>query len=109
MRARRPLPSSGSRSASVMAGQPMPPQAPFTADDSLLFETQVLQIEAGQASAFQMGRIRQMMQQQQMMERQGAAPGAGRAPPPGAGPARSPAPPGPADAAAGDRPLTLRS
>lgn len=83
----------------VMAGQPLPPQAEFGANDTLLFETQVLQIEAGQASAFQMGRIRQMMQQQQMQQQGGpggpAAPGAGPgAPGPAMPPPSPPAAPG---------------
>ena len=71
----------------VMAGQPVPPQAEFTANDSLLFETQVLQIEAGQASAFQMGRVRQMMQQQQMQQ---GGPGGPAGPPPGGAPGATP-------------------
>jgi FKBP-type peptidyl-prolyl cis-trans isomerase FkpA len=87
----------------VMAGQPVPPQAAFTANDNLLFETQVLQIEAGQASAFQMGRIRQMMEQQQLQQQGGARlPGAG---PQGAGPGRPGSAPGsaPPPPAAGGR------
>ena len=52
----------------IMNGQPVPPTARFSADDTLVIETQVLQIDPGQASAYQMQRLQQMMQQQQMME-----------------------------------------
>lgn len=74
----------------VMAGQPVPPRAEFTANDVLLFETQVLQIEAGQASAYQMGRIRQMMQQQQVQPGGPGGPPAGPAGQPGAPPGGAP-------------------
>jgi len=72
----------------VMAGQPVPPSAEFTAGDTLLFETQVLQIDPGQASAYQMRRIQQLMQQQQLMQ---GGPGGPGAPPPGAAPSAPPA------------------
>lgn len=64
------------------ASGPFPPNAPFQAGDTLVFEIQVLQIGAGQASAYQMQRLQEMMQQRQMQQ-QGAPPGA--APPPGGG------------------------
>jgi FKBP-type peptidyl-prolyl cis-trans isomerase FkpA len=74
----------------IMAGQPVPPTARFQADDTLVFETLVLQIDPGQASAYQMRRIQQMMQRQQMMQQgagpRGAAPGGPGAPPAGAAP-----------------------
>jgi len=61
------------------ASGPIPPNAPFNAEDTLVFELRVLQIGVGQAQAFQMQRL------QQMMQRQGGAPGAdphgGGAPP----------------------------
>ena len=77
----------------IMAGQPVPPQAPFAAGDTLVFETQVLQIQAGEASAFQMQRLQEMMQQQQLMQQGAGPPGAG---PPGGAGAPGPATPPPA-------------
>jgi FKBP-type peptidyl-prolyl cis-trans isomerase FkpA len=75
----------------VLNGQPVPPTARFTASDTLAVETQILQIDRGQASAYQMQRMQQMMQQQQM---QGANPHEGTGvPPPGSG-AAPPAPAG---------------
>jgi FKBP-type peptidyl-prolyl cis-trans isomerase FkpA len=84
----------------ILAGQPLPPRADFAANDTLLFETDVLQIDPGQASAYQMQRLQQMMQQQQMQQGgavpPGANPHAGPAmPPPGAGGAPQGAPPSP--------------
>lgn len=76
----------------IMAGQTIPPQAPFAAGDTLVFETQVLQIQAGEASAFQMQRLQEIMQQQQMQQGAGP-PGAG---PPGAGAPGPATPPPPA-------------
>lgn len=60
----------------VMAGRPVPPTAPFTMNDTLVFEVQALQIEAGAASAFQMQRLQQMIQRQQMQQGAAGAPGA---------------------------------
>jgi FKBP-type peptidyl-prolyl cis-trans isomerase FkpA len=74
----------------IMAGQPVPPQAGFTINDTLLFEAQVLQIEAGQASAYQMQRIQQMMQQQQMQQQQGGPGGPAGGPPAAPGPSAPP-------------------
>jgi len=72
---------------------PIPPTAPFSATDTLVFEIRDVQIGTGQASALQMQRMQQMMQQQQQLQqlqRQGGAPGAnppgGAASPPPAGP-----------------------
>lgn len=68
----------------VMNGQPVPPTARFAANDTLVIETEVLQIDPGQASAYQMQRLQQLMRQQQMMQGAGA-PGAPRTPPPAVG------------------------
>jgi len=73
----------------LLNGQPVPPTARFTADDMFAVETQILQIDPGQASTFQMRRIQQVMQQQQQqqqMQQQGGPGG----PPPGAGPGGRP-------------------
>jgi len=59
----------------------VPPGAPFTDQDTLIFDVEVLQIVPDAAQAFQM---QQMQRQMQQMQQQGGAPGAG--PPPGAGP-----------------------
>ncbi len=75
--------------SAVLNGQPVPPAARFRANDTLVVEAHVLQIDPGQASAYQMRRLQQMIQQQQLMQQPGAAPPAG----PGA---PSPAPPPPA-------------
>ena len=80
----------------IMNGRPVPPTARFSADDTLVIETQVLQIDPGQASAYQMQRLQQMIQQQQMMQRGGAGPGAGR-------PGGAPGAPAPATPPAGGR------
>jgi FKBP-type peptidyl-prolyl cis-trans isomerase FkpA len=82
----------------IMAGQPVPPTARFAADDTLVFETIVLQVDPGEASAFQMRRLQRMMQQQQMMQQGGGPPGGA----PQGGPG-SPPPPAEAPAAAGGR------
>jgi FKBP-type peptidyl-prolyl cis-trans isomerase FkpA len=61
---------------------PIPPGAPFTAQDSLVFEIDILQVEAGAGPRFmEMQRMQQLQQLQQMQQMQGAAPGA---PPAGA-------------------------
>ncbi|HTU09523.1 MAG TPA: hypothetical protein VMG08_01390 [Allosphingosinicella sp.] len=79
----------------ILAGQPVPPRAGFASSDTLVFETQVLQIDAGQASAYQMGQIRRMMQRQQMMQSGPAGPGGPGAGPQGGPPAgATPPPPG---------------
>jgi len=68
---------------------PIPAGAPFQATDTLVFEIQVLQIGAGQASALQMQRMQQMMMQQQQQGGAGGSGGAGAPPPPaGDSPAR---------------------
>jgi FKBP-type peptidyl-prolyl cis-trans isomerase FkpA len=65
---------------------PIPPQAPFTARDSLVFEIDVLQVEAGAGPRFmEMQRMQQLQQLQQMQQMQSGAAGA---PPPPAGEAR---------------------
>ncbi|MEA3052089.1 MAG: hypothetical protein QOG72_992 [Sphingomonadales bacterium] len=64
---------------------PIPPQAPFTAQDSLVFEIDVLQVEAGAGPRFmEMQRMQQLQQLQQMQQMQGGAAGT----PPPAGEAR---------------------
>lgn len=63
----------------VIPGE-IPPGAGITAGDTLVIEVQVLQIDAGQASAYQMRAMQQMMQQQQMMrqmQQQGGVAGTG--------------------------------
>jgi FKBP-type peptidyl-prolyl cis-trans isomerase FkpA len=61
---------------------PIPPQAPFTAQDSLVFEIDILQVEAGAGPRFlEMQRMQQLQQLQQMQQMQGGAP---EAPPAGA-------------------------
>ncbi|HEY0414709.1 MAG TPA: FKBP-type peptidyl-prolyl cis-trans isomerase [Allosphingosinicella sp.] len=67
--------------------QQAPPGAPFTPQDTLVFEIDVLQVERGAAQKFlqlqQMQRMQQIQQMQQMQGQAGAAPGvAGEAPPP---------------------------
>jgi FKBP-type peptidyl-prolyl cis-trans isomerase FkpA len=69
---------------------PIPPAAPFAANDTLVFEIRDVQIGAGQASALQMRRMQQMQQQMQGQPGaggmpSGADPHGGAAPPPGAG------------------------
>ena len=61
---------------------PIPPGAPFTARDSLVFEIEILQVEPGAGPRFmEMQRMQQMQQMQQM---QGGAPdGPEGAPPEG--------------------------
>lgn len=67
---------------------PIPPGAPFTKDDSLVFEIDVLQVEPGAGPRYQeMQRMQQLQQMQQMQQMQGGAPGGaaeGAAPPEGA-------------------------
>jgi hypothetical protein len=72
--------------------QPMPPGAPFAAEDTLVFEIEVLQIAPGMAAM------------QSLMGGQGGAPGGpSGAPPEGAGASEAPAEaPGPAEAPAGN-------
>ncbi|MEO7177783.1 MAG: FKBP-type peptidyl-prolyl cis-trans isomerase [Allosphingosinicella sp.] len=68
---------------------PIPPGAPFTKDDSLVFEIDVLQVEAGAGPRYmEMQRMQQMQQLQQMQQMQGGgAPGGPEgAPPPADGP-----------------------
>jgi FKBP-type peptidyl-prolyl cis-trans isomerase FkpA len=60
------------------------PGAPFTPQDSLVFEIDVLQVEAGMGPRYmEMQRMQQMQQLQQMQQMQGG--GAEGAPPPPAG------------------------
>jgi FKBP-type peptidyl-prolyl isomerase-like protein len=55
---------------------PIPAGAPFTAQDSLVFEIDVLQVEAGAGPRFlEMQRMQQLQQLQQMQQMQGGAPG----------------------------------
>jgi FKBP-type peptidyl-prolyl cis-trans isomerase FkpA len=62
---------------------PIPPGAPFTARDPLVFEIDVLQVEAGAGPRFlEMQRMQQLQQMQQMQQMQGGAPEG--APPDGA-------------------------
>jgi len=68
----------------VSSASPPPPGAPFGAQDTLVFEIEVMQIAPGMASQLQMQRLQQMMQQQQGAA---AAPPPGGAPPSGAPPA----------------------
>jgi FKBP-type peptidyl-prolyl cis-trans isomerase FkpA len=54
---------------------PIPPGAPFTAQDPLVFEIDVLQVEAGAGPRFlEMQRMQQLQQMQQMQQMQGGAP-----------------------------------
>ncbi|HEX6374196.1 MAG TPA: FKBP-type peptidyl-prolyl cis-trans isomerase [Allosphingosinicella sp.] len=63
---------------------PIPPGAPFTAEDALVFEIDVLQVEAGAGPRFmEMQRMQQLQQLQQMQQMQGG--GAGGPPPPEGG------------------------
>ena len=76
---------------------PIPPSAPFTANDTLVFEIRDVQIGAGQAQALQMRRMQQIQQQMQQQQGQpgmpgGASPHGGTLPPEGGAPL--PAPPG---------------
>jgi FKBP-type peptidyl-prolyl cis-trans isomerase FkpA len=64
---------------------PVPPGAPFTAQDSLVFEIDVVQVEPGAGPRFmEMQRMQQLQQLQQMQQMQGGAAGT----PPPAGEAR---------------------
>jgi FKBP-type peptidyl-prolyl cis-trans isomerase FkpA len=66
---------------------PIPPGAPFTAKDNLVFEIDVLQVEPGAGPRYQeMQRMQQLQQMQQMQQMQGggAPGGAEGAPPEGA-------------------------
>ncbi|HYI40163.1 MAG TPA: FKBP-type peptidyl-prolyl cis-trans isomerase [Allosphingosinicella sp.] len=66
------------------APEPLPPNAPFTGKDSLVFEIEILQVGVGEGPRFmEMQRMQQMQQMQ--MQMQGGAPGG--APPEGAPPA----------------------
>ena len=51
---------------------PIPPSAPFTKNDSLVFEIEVLQVEAGAGPRYlEMQRMQQLQQMQQMQQMQG--------------------------------------
>ena len=64
---------------------PIPPGAPFTSRDSLVFEIDVLQVEAGAGPRFlEMQRMQQLQQMQQMQQMQQVQGGAPEAPPEGA-------------------------
>jgi FKBP-type peptidyl-prolyl cis-trans isomerase FkpA len=54
---------------------PLPPGAPFSAEDTLVFEIQALQIAPGAAAQRQMQQMQQL--QQQMQQQQGAGPEGG--------------------------------
>jgi FKBP-type peptidyl-prolyl cis-trans isomerase FkpA len=61
---------------------PIPPGAPFTAQDSLVFEIDVVQVEAGAGPRYmEMQRMQQLQQMQQMQQMQS---GASQPPPEGA-------------------------
>jgi FKBP-type peptidyl-prolyl cis-trans isomerase FkpA len=69
------------------APEPIPPGAPFTAKDSLVFEIDVLQVGAGEGPRYmEMQRMQQLQQMQQMQQMQGAAPGAPEGAPPAGAP-----------------------
>jgi FKBP-type peptidyl-prolyl cis-trans isomerase FkpA len=70
---------------------PIRPGTPFTAQDTLVFEIQVLQVAEGMGPAFQMQRMQQM---QQMMQGAEGAPGAEAATPGAQAPAGRQAPTG---------------
>lgn len=62
---------------------PIPPGAPFTARDDLVFEIDILQVEPGAGPRYlEMQRMQQLQQQMQMQQMQGGAPGGEGAPPP---------------------------
>ena len=56
--------------APVYIGGPIPPNAPFSASDTLVLEVRVLQVAPGQAMALETRRMQQMQQQQQMLMEQ---------------------------------------
>ena len=69
---------------------PLRPGTPFTANDTLVFEIQVIQVAEGMAPMLQMQRMQEMQQMMQGAEGAGAAPGAaspGGTPQGGGGPA----------------------
>jgi FKBP-type peptidyl-prolyl cis-trans isomerase FkpA len=55
------------------APEPLPPGAPFTSKDSLVFEIDVLQVEPGAGPRYM--EMQRMQQLQQMQQLQGGAPG----------------------------------
>ena len=55
---------------------PLRPGTPFTANDTLVFEIQVIQVAEGMAPMLQMQRMQEMQQMMQGAEGAGAAPGA---------------------------------
>jgi hypothetical protein len=63
---------------------PMPPGAPFTAQDTLVFEIDILQVERGAAQRFLQMQQMQRMQQMQQMQQQQQGGGGEQGPPPGA-------------------------
>src|SRR5687767_2561180 len=66
---------------------PIPPGAPFTKDDNLVFEIDVLQVEPGAGPRYQeMQRMQQLQQMQQMQQMQGGAPGGPEGAPPAGAP-----------------------
>jgi FKBP-type peptidyl-prolyl cis-trans isomerase FkpA len=65
------------------APDPIPPGAPFTKNDSLVFEIDVLQVEPGAGPRYmEMQRMQQLQQMQQMQQLQGGAPGGAEGAPP---------------------------
>lgn len=66
---------------------PIPPGALFTAKDDLVFEIDVLQVEAGAGPRYmEMQRMQQLQQMQQMQQMQGGAPGGAEGAPPAGAP-----------------------
>jgi FKBP-type peptidyl-prolyl cis-trans isomerase FkpA len=66
------------------APEPIPPSAPFTAKDTLIFEIDVQQVAVGEGPRYmEMQRMQQMQQMQQLQQMQGGgAPGGPEAAPP---------------------------
>jgi len=65
------------------APDPIPPGAPFTRNDSLVFQIDVLQVEPGAGPRYmEMQRMQQLQQMQQMQQMQGGAPGGPEGAPP---------------------------
>jgi FKBP-type peptidyl-prolyl cis-trans isomerase FkpA len=73
---------------------PLPPGAPFTAKDTLVFEIDLLQVERGMAQRFLQMQQMQRLQQLQQMEQRGAGGAGGGAAPGGEAGAQGGAPPG---------------
>ena len=70
---------------------PVPPQAPFDADDTLVFDIQIVDVARGAAAMQQM---QQMQQLQQMLQQQGGGGNSSAGAPEGNGAAAAPPPEG---------------